>query len=1266
MAYVIIAVLRLLKINMYEVIATEKRLSSLHKDDKDRKSIGLLRDRLLAFIECPPAQQELAEAAKIIRRESMEALTLGFNLFYPVPTQQVAFLSERFAAAATSPVAREHLELLLSELAEWYRVADILGDDPRDDQDKKKKEDGTKGRATLTPSQAPINKSASKLLASLIHFAVAETNSFVQAIQKNDQSVINKLATSPIFVSPALRVLLSLQRDLLNLTFSRPVLTDYTTQLVEQSSSLLSLVSASSKDFLNDPTSTRFAALDNALQRSILRIVLPGFITGLGRKNHRDIAFATAAVEQLLKLISHLDALNKAIPAAAAADMSYVNRLSDKKERKYVVETKHPYATGKNQFKETVTVPNAEAIALRFDPKSRTGSSSSDVLQLFMSTGLENPVMRDGTPVFFSGNNWPKQAVVVPGNTITFVFTSNSRPDSSSTMASIAARWGFRCVITEHVIEEKDTSAVVPHWLLDLETSLATLAAKLSAALIEGDAVSEKEKQCQPWLDTKLIGGGFDEANPTTDNRLKYLESFAEGRDGADTLYEWIKAQSARPMLRPATKPFIERVERFVLAAILKHMGLIDAAHDFSIMLAEGKELPGDWIARFKYLGTQVFRVTTLIQRRGEMQKEWQIAVEDRSKDTEIFDNYQSDPQRLMELCEMRGVEFDLVDTNETVKRLFQKLQEEIAALDKQVKENPDKKIELPNPFETICNPVIERAKFLLRMMPATRAIQSPSAEAPNPFASQQQQRESSPAPAARLRASITMPSLSEGQSAHPLSKSLSHFPNPKADSKKQLEDPSEDSFTQRVSDLRRWLNTYQSYKSWQDSALPVSRSHDQLDEAPRTPLQGVVSFVSSSVVSVRELERIVRLHISRAKGRVAGMNHLAQLLNTVSFAVTRQQAIGSIGRPLREGGHYLDAISACGELLAQTVSESFGKLFELLTSLVSNNDVDPTSRLLALNLCGLSFAPSDVGLLQKSRIFPLLQKLVSDRPVPPALPFAAPIEAKKEDEEDDEEEAAKKREAAEQERERVEFERRALENTYIRNVALRTAAWTSFRLLATQCFNWSRSEEPYDKTAVSQIQEQVFDLMCGELKRLSQGLSKHDPAAPARESADLESEQCFQLLSLLYLLGEPRALARKDNVTDLLSILGTNSAPRSQRLVLRLCRRIIPVLSASDSADYLVGFFLDEIAKWMLKGKFETNAAVAAPTSDAMDVEPQPAVAPKPAEVSESDDEDEQARAAEYSVALNSWTHGHKRLMELCVNTLGNVCLLCRCSVRN
>ena len=66
--------------------------------------------------------------------------------------------------------------------------------------------------------------------------------------------------------------------------------------------------------------------------------------------------------------------------------------------------------------------------------------------------------------------------------------------------------------------------------------------------------------------------------------------------------------------------------------------------------------------------------------------------------------------EKLVETCELKGVEYDSRDESATIKKLYEKLQEEISKKKDEATE--------PNSYESMANPVIERSKLLLRMRP--------------------------------------------------------------------------------------------------------------------------------------------------------------------------------------------------------------------------------------------------------------------------------------------------------------------------------------------------------------------------------------------------------------------------------------------------------------------------------------------------------------------------------------------------------------------
>jgi hypothetical protein len=95
-----------------------------------------------------------------------------------------------------------------------------------------------------------------------------------------------------------------------------------------------------------------------------------------------------------------------------------------------------------------------------------------------------------------------------------------------------------------------------------------------------------------------------------------------------------------------------------------------------------------------------------------------------------------------------------------------------------------------------------------------------------------------------------------------------------------------------------------------------------------------------------------------------------------------RQQILGSIRKPLKGGGHFLNDISTCGHQLSLKVEHEFSILFEQLINILRLPTNDPISRILSLGITGLSFRSSDVQLLQNTELFQLLCDNVSEKDI--------------------------------------------------------------------------------------------------------------------------------------------------------------------------------------------------------------------------------------------------------------------------------------------
>ncbi len=252
----------------------------------------------------------------------------------------------------------------------------------------------------------------------------------------------------------------------------------------------------------------------------------------------------------------------------------------------------------------------------------------------------------------------------------------------------------------------------------------------------------------------------------------------------------------------------------------------------------------------------------------------------------------------------------------------------------------------------------------------------------------------------------------------------------------------------------------------------------------------------SQNELSANELESLLKIHVSRARSRIEGLKYFEQLLRTTEFSSARQQIIALLTAPLA-AGHYLDNISACGPELTSLITEAFVVVFNRIMQILRDSSSDAATRLLGLTMYSVAYKHTDVEFLRTSKVFRLLQQIIADcnqklqqahskqrSPRPPAV-----LEKTKGEEQ-------QRRQQEREEKEDMERQR-----------ALRKAAWTAFRLLATLCVTWDIDHE----LNLTELQDEIFELMCSELKVMSEQVVTH---------YEEDSNQCFELLSLLCLLG--------------------------------------------------------------------------------------------------------------------------------------------------
>jgi hypothetical protein len=1223
MSYVIISCLRILKINLHDFIVSNG-LAKL-KEDKDLDAeIEGVKALLLDFMDFA---SDVPLVSKIVRQEAISSFVVGFTLFSRKSADQIEFLCELLGETRESRALL--LEALLIALSDWCCVANMLRDEGEVDLSVNK-----------NPSAgAPTNIESKKFLDLLIDFVVneAKRKASLKPSDKNDPSPS---------LSPATRLLLAIQRSIVGNTFGHAFLSYYSTSFFEKCTNLLDYLKDSHKALLaRDEKGT--CIFDSLLHDSILGSVLPSLVVSFHRKEFtKKLELSSSLLPVFIKLAQSLDAINGQLASARSANKRYLGRNHSKKEQKFVVETKHPYPYGKSQLKETITIPGASALSLSFDPRSVTSNSGSDVLQFFLTPGLDQALMKQGNPIYFSGSNFPHTNLIIPGETITLVFTSNTHPEPGS-----SSRWGFRCVVTE-LLPVSTFQPLFTQWSLDLQCMLVLLSSKCASALISGEPLSDAEKTSESWLNSGLFGGGLEEMAAEHDHEaMKWLQLFVEDIDSAPhQLWTWLKQNNAfRPkFMPPRSATPIERAERYAIAVMLKHLGLVKDAESLVQKVAAAEPLPNDTKAKFSLLARQTWQqVGQWIHQRSQIEADWQMAVME-GQGMEFFDSFKEAPQRLAELCAVKNVNFDLMEEGETIKNLYTKLKEEIEAF--KASDNNT----LPNPYDVISRPVIERLKLLLlKVAPSCGSVQHPSAQSANPFS-----EKVDPSALSRLRGSLELRTAQQvggefqPSSSHPLSQSMT-LPVTTGSKERARERVTEkkdgEAFSQRVGELRSWINSYHRWKSWQDGGLLLQSKHKhEIHQAstPQTPVQSITSFVTvaNDVLSPKDWESLLRLQHSRASSRLQGLKYLHELLKLSSFGSVLHQVLGSIGEPIKGGGHYLSGISSCGHALSAKVTNMFCSFFQTMVSIVGNTSNDSLTRQLAMGICGLAFTDYDVQLLQTANVFPTLQSILSSK----SSSLSSSTDSNAMEIQDADANSDKPRQS-EDERKKLEARRQS---------NLRASAWTAFRLLAMQCTNWSQRGESnlHDHSAVLQLQSLVFDLMCSELKRLSSGLQKQKVLERNASVSEEDDKQCYQLLSLLFVLGSAssvrlRSLSNSKNLQSLVSMLGTNISPRSQRLVLRLCRRLLPVQSPEAICE-LVNVLLDEMGSLLLNDKLLGTADSAA---HSMDVEVYASEKQKSAGDSDPEGEKQSKKKDKtYNVYIHQWIAGEKRLLETCNKTLG------------
>ena len=1103
-SYLLLTLLRILKVNIYEYSVNEKELK------EDKLDLVNLRTLLYSFIE---NSKSIA-----ILQESCNVLSIGFTLFYPSSLEQKSILLSLLESSTVNQGSKTLLETLLAQISCYESIGDALLGGGLSDSTNSNNNDAM----DIDNSSKSVSF---KLITALLEYSYQEGAREIELALSNPEKPVN----SPL-VTPVLKVLMGLQRDLLSNVEYKNYLFEYVTSLINKCKLFI--------DSLLNKKIQLTNSLEQLLRSTMLGILMPNIAIGLHKPSYISSTSTGQLIPPLLKLVHSLDILSKQSQSVLDADKSYLKNLSNKPvTKKHYVESKHPYPQGKNQLKQTISIPGSQALCVYFDARSRTVNSSSDLLQFYRGSTVNDPIVlaKDNKTMFYSGNNFPKEPVIVPGDTVTIVFSANTRLDPKNA-ENLKYRWGFKCKITQFVPTDK-YQPVFQNWLLYLENSLTLLSTKLSSTLTESFPLSDKEKKIMPLLNSPLFKGGLQEQSIIATS----LQDFIDGKESTNNFYNWLSSIVRKPGLSLNAKKPLEIVERNILAFMLHHFQLVHLlnVNDYSTIKSPEKDC-------LILLLQETNKVITLLQQKGQVENLWRVSVQEKPTLDSFVSNWREEKkEKLLEVCELKNVQFIPSEEQSTIEKLYQRLQEDI-----KLNITEDK-----NSYELVSLPVLERVRLFLKLKPSEKL----------------------------------------------------NFKNFTTDTQ---------TLQKRVKELRKWIQIYSA-------------------NSKPNKVEGGVQTTSKSLVlktlSTSELMTIFSTHNNRAKLRMQGFKYYYELFEIASFSSTRHQILCSLGIPFTNGGHYLQYIPLCGQDLTGQVTESFVLVFNQICKIMKEKSIDPYSKLLSLVITALSYQDFDIPLLQSQNIFANLSSIVDDCNLKLQQSKTRIVSKHKQ----------------QQQQQQQQYDKAELDQIEL----LRKSSWTSFKLLAICCITWN--------TEASSLQDQIFQLICSQLNTISQQIQG--------KTTEQQQQQIFELLSLLCLLADSPAtqstLAKQDNLMNLLSILKSTIEPRSKKLALRLCTRLLP-LQPLENPSKLIELFLEEIGSripYQLQKLPQSSLMVEEETiieEEEQEDNEEDNIEEEEDEEDEEDEDDEDDEEDSlddlHSIYLASWTLGHLRLIELCQNSLG------------
>ncbi|XP_047684314.1 probable E3 ubiquitin-protein ligase HECTD4 isoform X5 [Prionailurus viverrinus] len=919
----------------------------------------------------------------------------------------------------------------------------------------------------------------------------------------------------------------------------------------------------------------RLKGLEQVTKATMLGHLLPVLLTSLMHPNLQTLTMADALMPQLVQLVLYTSQtallLKTQCPVFAEVGCSPCG-ASDQKGRLFpdqrMLEEKEepgfltglkipaPWAAGKTvetvhpvrdnyKFKETVHIPGARCLYLRFDSRCSSqydydkSNSIFSVLKLVIYAGPNTNSRKvaeyGGNTLGYGsrsvlGTGWPKDLVKVEGDTVTFSFEMRSGREHNT---PDKAMWGFACTVRAQESSE-DVSGGLP-FLVDLALGLSVLACSMLRILYNGPEITKEEEACQELLRSKLLqrcqwqveaNGVISPALTPSPSPLPLtIEEDREFTYPSDVLVPpvgnyfdlprirlppgiMIKLREisgrARPQFRPSIKEVIQPdvMEEMVVSCVIKHLNLVDALQSL-INFQYQEEHAEEYDLLCKIMG-ETFKKLNAMERQlqsvAELEQKWQSEVDDAMQgklenNMPFFYDYHFNENKMKELellCSMKEVSFDGNDLENMVLSLREKFLQEVNSLT-QKPSHPLAKT------KTLVKSLMNRAELLLHVTIAaqsglTRSISGTPAETP------------------ACKSASETKVISHAVRQPVFLRSMSAPSDLEMIGNEDLE------FT-RANQRRRHVTSHRSSSFTLLQSLAIE---DSRDKPTYSVLLGqLFAFIGTNpdqAVSSSSFLLAAQTRWRRGNTRKQALVHMRELLTAAVRVGGVTHLVGPVTMVL-QGGPRIEELT-CGGMVEQ-VQEAFG---ETMTSVVSLCARYPIACANSIGLlCTIPYTRSEEKCLVRSGLVQLMDRLCS---------------LSSQTESGSSEKQTKKQKVA-------------------------TMAWAAFQVLANRCVEWEKEEGGSTEAVHSGLARQVSSLLTNHLARATECCGNQAAGNDALQD----------VLSLLNDLSRSHIgkaiLSQPACVSKLLSLLlDQRPSPKLVLIILQLCRAALPLMSVEDCGN--------------------------------------------------------------------------------------------------